>query len=65
MPTRSKPATQTPESFNVLSTANTQACEKAGMICLALPHGRDEKEKHNHSSDLETESASAGWQSYS
>jgi hypothetical protein len=44
------------------STANTQDCEKAGMICLALPHGRDEKEKHRHSSGLETQSALADWQ---
>jgi hypothetical protein len=39
--------------------------KKAGTNCLALPHGRDEKQKQARSSFLEIESVAADLQLHS
>jgi hypothetical protein len=39
--------------------------EKAGTICFALPHGRDEKTQHQHSSRRKAEPAAANLQLHS
>jgi hypothetical protein len=48
-----------------IAQASHRIWEKAGMFCVALPHGRDEKTQLEHSSRRESELAAADLQLHS
>jgi hypothetical protein len=56
--------TKSGDGYDVsFSQPSHRILEKAGMFCVALPHGRDEKVQQLHSSGFKTESAAADLQS--